>query len=271
MSGNLSKVCLMSNLERAIMTRGTLLHNHWMSPTDGGAKGSYGFLHTSQFQLVDNIYPEYSICKNSEATSELFKWVMCVVGFKERAACTPCAEDAVMCCSKELSGRGTWSPSPGHCWFCLLTALSRVRLQERSSAQGSCLTQVPCPVAAAAEGSKANSTWLSARNWRTIPTPEFPGGSANATAVRWRWKSLSRVWLCDSVDCTVHGILQARILEWVAFPSPGDLPNPGIEPRSPALQADSLPPELPGKPSNSSLDPVSRPLLLDRCWSRGQA
>ena len=32
------------------------------------------------------------------------------------------------------------------------------------------------------------------------------------------------------------------------FPSPGDLPNPGIEPRSPALQADSLPTELQGKP-----------------------
>ena len=50
------------------------------------------------------------------------------------------------------------------------------------------------------------------------------------------------------MDYIVHGILQARILEWVAFPSPGDLPDPGIEPRSPALQADSLPPELPGKP-----------------------
>ena len=43
------------------------------------------------------------------------------------------------------------------------------------------------------------------------------------------------------------GILQARILEWVAMPSPGDLPNPGIKPRSPALQADSLPSESPGK------------------------
>ena len=37
------------------------------------------------------------------------------------------------------------------------------------------------------------------------------------------------------------GILQARILEWVTFPSPGDLLNPGIKPRSLALQADSLP------------------------------
>ena len=45
------------------------------------------------------------------------------------------------------------------------------------------------------------------------------------------------------------GILQARIMEWVAMPFPlGDLPNPGIEPRSPALQADSLPSEPPGKP-----------------------
>ena len=47
-------------------------------------------------------------------------------------------------------------------------------------------------------------------------------------------------------DSFIHGILQARILEWVAFPSPGDLSDPGIEARSPALQADSLPTEPPG-------------------------
>ena len=34
------------------------------------------------------------------------------------------------------------------------------------------------------------------------------------------------------------------------FPSPGDLPNPGIEPRAPALPADSLPAEPQGKPIN---------------------
>ena len=45
------------------------------------------------------------------------------------------------------------------------------------------------------------------------------------------------------MDYTVHGILQARILEWVAIPSPGDRPNPGIEPKSPTLQVDSLPAE----------------------------
>ena len=42
--------------------------------------------------------------------------------------------------------------------------------------------------------------------------------------------------------------LQARILEWVAFPFSRDLPNPGIKPRSPALQVDSLPAELQGSP-----------------------
>ena len=35
------------------------------------------------------------------------------------------------------------------------------------------------------------------------------------------------------------------------FPPPGDLPDAGIEPRSPALQADSLPPKPPGKPGNA--------------------
>ena len=48
------------------------------------------------------------------------------------------------------------------------------------------------------------------------------------------------------MDYTVHGILQARILEWVAFLFSRD---PGIKPRSPTLQADSLPSEPQGKPS----------------------
>ena len=54
--------------------------------------------------------------------------------------------------------------------------------------------------------------------------------------------------LCYPIDCVVHGILQARILEWVAFPSPGDLPSPEIEQRFPALQVDSLPANQQGSP-----------------------
>ena len=65
--------------------------------------------------------------------------------------------------------------------------------------------------------------------------------------------------LCDRIDCnppgsSVHGILQARLLEWIAIPfPPGDLPDPGIKTESPALQADSLPFEPPGKPCEVSL------------------
>ena len=47
---------------------------------------------------------------------------------------------------------------------------------------------------------------------------------------------------------SVHGILQARILEGVAISFFRDLPDPGIKLRSPALQADSLPSELQGSP-----------------------
>ena len=45
--------------------------------------------------------------------------------------------------------------------------------------------------------------------------------------------------------------------EWVAFPFSMDLPNPGIKPRSPTLQADSLPVEPPGKPKNTGVGSLS--------------
>ena len=53
------------------------------------------------------------------------------------------------------------------------------------------------------------------------------------------------------------GIFQARILEWVAIPFSGDLPNPGIEPKFPALQADSLPSEPTGKPKHTGVGSLS--------------
>ena len=56
------------------------------------------------------------------------------------------------------------------------------------------------------------------------------------------------------MDCSLPDLLSmefSRQEYWsgLTFPSPGDLPNPGIEPGSPALQADSLPTELSGKPT----------------------
>ena len=71
------------------------------------------------------------------------------------------------------------------------------------------------------------------------------------------------VW--DPMDYRVHGILLARALECIAFPfsrgsswprslNPG---RPGIEPRSPTFQADSLPAKPPGKPKNTGVGSLS--------------
>ena len=130
-------------------------------------------------------------------------------------------------------------------------------------------------------GIKPGSSTLRADYLPSEPPEESVNG-------KWKWKSLSRVQLFATPRTTQSmGILQARILEWVALPfsrgssqpkdwtqvshiagrfftvwatrgaqeywsgwsipSPGDPPDPGIKPGSPALQADSLPAELPGK------------------------
>ena len=74
--------------------------------------------------------------------------------------------------------------------------------------------------------------------------------------------------LCDPTDCSppgssVHGILQAKCWSELPFPSPGDLPDPGIERRSLALQADSLPSEPPGKPLELDIELFNVQLALD--------
>ena len=66
--------------------------------------------------------------------------------------------------------------------------------------------------------------------------------------------SLSRVWLFAIPWTVVYqaslsmGFSRQVYCSGLPFLSPGDLPDPGIEPRSPALQADALPSEPPGKP-----------------------
>ena len=64
-----------------------------------------------------------------------------------------------------------------------------------------------------------------------------------------KWKSLSRVWLFVT-PWTIRSMEFSRPQYWSGqpSPSPGNLPKPGIEPRPPALRADSVPAEPPGKP-----------------------
>ena len=63
--------------------------------------------------------------------------------------------------------------------------------------------------------------------------------------------------LCDPMDYVVHGILQASTEVGSQFPSPRDLPNPGIKPRSPAFQGDSLPAEPQRKTKNTGVGSLS--------------
>ena len=66
-------------------------------------------------------------------------------------------------------------------------------------------------------------------------------------------KSLSRVWLFATLWTVAHqappsmGFSRQEYWSGLTFPFPGDFPNPGIEPKSPALQADTLTSEPPGK------------------------
>ena len=55
------------------------------------------------------------------------------------------------------------------------------------------------------------------------------------------------------------GVLQSSIFQWLPCPPPGDLPNPGIKPRSPTLQVDSLPSEPPGRPKNTEVGILPSP------------
>ena len=71
--------------------------------------------------------------------------------------------------------------------------------------------------------------------------------------------SLSRVWLFATPRTVAHqaplsmGILQEEYWSGQPCPSPGGLPHPGIEPKFPALQEDSLASESPGKPKNTGM------------------
>ena len=70
------------------------------------------------------------------------------------------------------------------------------------------------------------------------------------SAGEWMKKDQSCPTVGDPMDCSlsgssVHGVFQ-ECWSGLPFPSPGDLPDPGIEPGSPTLQADTLPSEPPG-------------------------
>ena len=84
--------------------------------------------------------------------------------------------------------------------------------------------------------------------------PVLQSISQGVNIIEWKCQSLSHVWFFAtpwSVACQAPLSMEfSRQEYWSGLPrpSPGNLPDPGIEPRSPTLQADSLPSEPPGKP-----------------------
>ena len=103
----------------------------------------------------------------------------------------------------------------------------------------------------------AGNSDMSKRSYKVLPLSEMVKviyliRKENNHTLKWLSESEShsvKSTLCNPMDNTVHGILQARILEWTGenFPSPGDLPSPKTKPRSPTLQVDSLPAESQGE------------------------
>ena len=85
--------------------------------------------------------------------------------------------------------------------------------------------------------------------------PSLEDFEHNLINMRVKVKSFSRVWLFATPWTVAYqaplsvGFSRQECWSGLPFLSPGDLPNPGIEPRSPALQADILPSKPPGKPS----------------------
>ena len=92
------------------------------------------------------------------------------------------------------------------------------------------------------------------------------GGEKRNGSWEWKWKSLSCVRLFATLQIFIQSMESSRPEYWSGqlFPSPGDLPNPWIEPRSPTLRVDSLPAEPPqGKPKNTGVGSLS---LLQRIF-----
>ena len=78
---------------------------------------------------------------------------------------------------------------------------------------------------------------------------------------------------CSLPGSSTHGFLQAIILEWVAIGSSRGSSNPGIEPPlpvSPALQADSLPTEPPGKPEINIILELKVEIQIEHCLMKAK-
>ena len=104
--------------------------------------------------------------------------------------------------------------------------------------------------------------WWRTIPWAALPWPKQQGGrrgkvEKEGSALYRRWKAWPDAWVSEQVKSLSRvrlfatppsmGFSRQEYWSGLPFPSPGDLPDPRVEPRSPALQADTLTSEPPGK------------------------
>ena len=134
------------------------------------------------------------------------------------------------------------------------------------------MSLVPAPIFRTKRPPLHTKSCISESLQKVSPYAVSPAGNASAlctkhflqTLLSWVWQAgqaallaRSHPTLCDSMDCSspgssLHGVFQARILEWDVIPTPGHLLNPWsepIHPASPALAGRFFTAELPGKAS----------------------
>ena len=115
------------------------------------------------------------------------------------------------------------------------------------------------------ESQRVRHDWVTEPIWSTICIGLgkyllFREGNHFEMVNRWSEVKVTQSYLtlCHSKDNIVHGILQARILEWVAVPFSRGSSQPRDQTQSPTLQADSLPAEPPGKSKNTGVGSLPR-------------
>ena len=156
-----------------------------------------------------------------------------------------------------LSQRG-WSTTPAcvcvlsrfsRVWLCNLTGCSPPGSSVRGNAGVGCNAPIPWIFLPRDRTCISYVSCFGQQGLYTCATWEV------TVKVKWKCKWLSGVWLCHPMDWTVAcqaplSMEFSRPEQWTGllFPSTGNLPVPGTEPKSPALQADSSPPEPLGKP-----------------------
>ena len=208
----------------------------WIFPTQGSNLHLLFLLHSIRLSLLGSLYKVASLGKNKQTGSDVLPPASAWVSFQDIMLSTRSRQEKATPCVSALMWRWNWQT-------CRQEAGERLE--------------------------RLRGSW-GGRKWHLTCTRFLFGWG-------WcKWESKVKVTqscptLCDPMDHTVHGILQARILEWVAFPFSRGSSQPRDQTQvSFTLQADSLLAEPQGRPRKLEwvAYPFSSGSSQPRNWSR---